>query len=383
MKYLVKGRVNRLKDKLNVLEKNQIIKNILAGSLLILFYFAIIHFDSLWSMLLTILSLIMPFIIGYGISFILRPLEHAIAFNLRFKKAKTNQTVAVFLSILIGLLVLALILLFIIPDLISSIINVSEQLPNLIRALQSFYEQFEFSEEVTSFIQNSITTAQQFLMNSLQSIITQLLSGAMDFTNLVVNFFLSITIAIYIGLNRSYFSVNAKRLSLALFGKMITKQLQGFCVISSEVFKQFFYSRGVSTLLLGMISVILLTLFNVNHALLIATFFGLFNLIPFFGMLFAMVTVIVFLMLVQIDAVINTVIILVLLKMVDHLFLSKKLYPQPVNLPTFWSLLALTIGVTFYGVLGLFISVPLFTILYVSIRNWMNQRKEMSEAYES
>ncbi|NLC42353.1 MAG: AI-2E family transporter [Erysipelothrix sp.] len=371
-----------MKHRLSAFEKKQVIKYVIAGSILVLFYFVMRNLDNLWSVLATLFRILTPFMMGYGISFLLLPLEKIIKGNLPLKKEKTKQVVAVFLSTIFALLAFAMIILFILPGLISSIITVSEQFPSLIASLQGFYESIEINENIAEFIQNSITQAQEFLINTLQSSITNVLSGAMDFTNILFNSFLAITVSIYVSLDREFFSRNAKKVSLALLGREITGHLTHFTRISSRVFKQYFYSKGASSLLLGFFAFVVLSMFSVKYALLIATVFGLFNLIPLFGFVISMFIIVIFLMLVQIKAVLTTVIVLVILKLIENVFVTKTLFGEPVSLPTFWVLIALILGNYSFGILGLFISVPIFTIFYISIQNWVENRKERVEADE-
>lgn len=363
-----------MKDKLSASEKRLIFRIVIIGLILMTFFFVMRNIDDLWRVLSTLFRMLMPFILGYGLSFILHPLEKKIKKHLPFEKDKVKQGVATLLSTLFAVLCFILIVLFILPDLISSIISVSEQLPSLLSSLQSFYESIEINENITNLIQNSITQAQQFLVNSLSTSITSVLSGALDFTNMFINLFLALTVSIYVSLDRTFFSRNAKKISLAIFGTKITQRLVQLSEISSEVFKQYFYSKGASSVLLGAISFLVLALIGIKHPLLIATVFGLFNMIPLFGFVASMFLITIFLMLVQIQAIISVLVILIILKLIENLFISKRWFGEAFSLPTFWVLVALVLGNYYFNIIGLFLSVPIATIIYIVIQNWVQNR---------
>lgn len=379
MKLVDNGWKQHMNEKISKTEKKQIIKNVIAGLILIVFFFALHNLDSIGSFIKTFFSIIAPIIWGYGLAFLLRPLQYIIESNLKFKKQSTNRFIATFISLIIFVIAFVLILLFILPDLIVTIISLSEQFPQLVQSLQSFYEGLDLSEEIRLFVQDSLTQIQQYLINTAQNSISTLITGALDFTNILVDSFMALAFSVYFSINREYIWRNFKKLSLAIFNDKTADRLVKMSHISSNVFKQFLYSKGASSLLLGIVSFVVLSLFNIKYALLISTIFGVFNLLPMFGIIFSLIITVVFLMLVQIDKVIIVTISLIILKAIENFFVTKTLFGDPVNLPSLWILIALIIGGYIYGPMGLFISVPIFTILYTTIKAWVDKKSHLDE----
>lgn len=369
--------------KLSKQEKSQILKNVIAGAILIFVFYLFRHLFDVWTLIKRILNVLSPFIIGFGFSFLLRPLQSLIERKLSFKSEKTNHRLAVVLSTLIGFLGVVAIVILVLPDLITSIVEVSEQLPNLMNTFNSYYQQIDVNPQIAQFLELLVVEVQDFLMLSLQDSIGIIVSGALDFTNVIVNFFMAIVVSIYVSSDPEFFNRNFKRLSLAVVGKKNTEKLVEITQVSSEVFKHFFYSKGGTSIVLFLISWVILELFGIKYSLLISIIFGLFNLIPIFGFVISYLIIAIYVLVTQINQLWVVTLVLLSLKLLENILVNRNVVERSTKLPTFWILVSLILAGYFFGFGGLIFSVPVFTIVYIMINRWVDKRSHREVTHES
>ena len=119
---------------------------------------------------------------------------------------------------------------------------------------------------------------------------------------------------------------------------------------------------------------VVLTVIRLPYALLIGVLIAFTALIPIFGA-FVGLAVGVFLMLMvnPMDALIFTITFFVLQQIEGNL-----IYPyvvgNSVGLPSIWVLVAVTVGGSMMGIVGMLIFIPLCSVLYALLRDGVNTR---------
>ena len=146
--------------------------------------------------------------------------------------------------------------------------------------------------------------------------------------------------------------------------------------LTERTFSSFLAGQCVEAVILGSMFFITLLILRLPYALLIGVLIAFTALIPVFGAFIGCaVGIFLMLMVSPIDALIFTVVFFVLQQIEGNL-----IYPHvvgnSVGLPSMWVLVAVTIGGSAMGVLGMLVFIPLCSVLYSLLRGVINRRLE-------
>lgn len=143
--------------------------------------------------------------------------------------------------------------------------------------------------------------------------------------------------------------------------------------ISETILRKFILGQLFAATYIFLFTMISLYLFKVKEYFIVALIAGIFELIPFIGAFLAFSISILFL----IDKGIVNVIIFVILATIAYQILAKIIYPNVVgkilNISVITVLISIMVGLKFYGIFGMFISVPMISILKVLIDRKLNR----------
>ncbi|MCI8271164.1 MAG: AI-2E family transporter [Erysipelotrichaceae bacterium] len=344
------------------------------AAIAILLYFLFSNFFTITSWLSSMFHLISPFIFGFAIAFLLnKPMMIIEAKVLKKMPLKANhkRSLAAVIAVILGILVVGLFLALLIPQLIDSIFSLMQNAPQYIEDFQVFINQmivrYELDvNQITALfgefdIFNRLTT---FFSDALPKMVTysyQLTSG-------VFNIFLSIMAALYILIDKEQLVRHVKVANYALFPKQVADYFVRLQRDANDVFNNFIIGKAIDSLIIGVLCYIGLTVLNLPYALLLSVIVGTTNMIPVFGPFIGAVPGIFILLLIRpIEAVYFALFILVL-QQFDGNILGPLILGDRLGLPSIWILFAVCVGGGLFGVIGMFIGVPVFAIVYAAIR---------------
>lgn len=344
------------------------------AAIAILLYFLFSNFFTITSWLSSMFHLISPFIFGFAIAFLLNKPMMIIEAKLLKKtplKANHKRSLAAVLAVILGILAVGLFLALLIPQLIDSIFSLMQNAPQYIEDFQVFINQmivrYELDvNQITALfgefdIFNKLTT---FFSDALPKMVTysyQLTSG-------VFNIFLSIMAALYILIDKEQLVRHVKVANYALFPKQVADYFVRLQRDANDVFNNFIIGKAIDSLIIGVLCYIGLTVLNLPYALLLSVIVGITNMIPVFGPFIGAVPGIFILLLIKpIEAVYFALFILVL-QQFDGNILGPLILGDRLGLPSIWILFAVCVGGGLFGVVGMFIGVPVFAIIYAAVR---------------
>ena len=155
------------------------------------------------------------------------------------------------------------------------------------------------------------------------------------------------------------------------------KTAQGICRVASltsSTFSSFVRGQCLEAVILGMMFVISMPLFRLPYAVLVGVLVAFTALIPVFGAFIGcVISALMILMVDPLKAVLFVALFLVLQQIEGNL-----IYPHvvgnSVGLPSIWVLVAVTVGGSLMGILGMLVFIPLASVCYALLRDWTNQR---------
>ena len=339
-----------------------------------------------------VVGLTAPFLIGGCIAFVLNVPMRFFERNLfTGKKATQNKRMrqmkrigSLLLTLVVVIGVIVVVLFMVVPELYNSFAAIgremtraitripqllndaAEMLPMFETEIDSLRESFlnvnwrEIGTVVRNFLQESN------ILSSTFSIATSVVSG-------VANTIIGIVFAIYILLQKENLGRQFRRLFYALLPEKHVDWFLRVCSLTSASFNSFLSGQCLEAFILAAMFFVSMSLLNMPYALVIAVLIGVTALIPIFG---AFIGCFVGVFLILIASPIKALWFLVLflvLQQVEGNVIYPRVVGGSVGLPSIWVLVAVTLGASLGGVLGILFAIPVVSVVYTLLREHVSR----------
>ncbi len=327
-----------------------------------------------------VLKLAMPIVVGIAIAFIInvpmRQIENKIFKIEKRKHKKLIRLISLLLSIVIIFGILALILFLIIPEFIEAIGALGKNLPNSLDWINNVIDKVSnISPVVEDYVKNinvgHLVSSVGINANNVINIIISFLSSAIS---KVVMFFFGFIIAIYILADKENLGRQAKKIIYAFFNTKVSDEIIRIYRLTNTTFTNFITGQCLDACLTGFEFFIILSIIKIPYALILGVLFAVTALIPYIG---AFITLVVGAILVAVSNPINAVwyiIVFFVLQQFDDNFTYPKIVGKSVGLPALWALIAVLIGGSIFGFIGMIISIPISSVLYTLLKEFVNYK---------
>ncbi len=351
-------------------------------SIAVLIAMFFLFFDRVVSVLDFLLSISFPFLLGIFIAFLLHKPTKLFEKKL-FGKTRLSKNKKRLLSIMISfILFLCIIVLFfgtIIPSLIDSFRQFSENFTsywqNLMDYATSLGTKFNISVKDIEQMLNEGKILDT-LTSTLTKYLPEIANYSVSFIRLVINLILALVSAFYILLDKESLVRGLKELNYALFDKNTANFLTAWTEDAKLVFEKYIVGSIIDSSIIGVSCYIGVTILQIPYAPMIGFVVGITNVIPVFGPFIGAIPVIVLLLLIDpIYALIFAIFILVL-QQIDGNVIKPIVLGDQLGISGFWILFSVTIGGGLAGVVGMFLGVPVFALIYAGVRDFSKTRLE-------
>ena len=222
-----------------------------------------------------------------------------------------------------------------------------------------------------------------YLQNYVVSNIGNMTSYIMSIGSSVATFFIALIISIYL-LNDSEYFIN---LSNKLYYLIFKKSKAGIKInytfhVIHEVFVKYLRGQLFEAFLVGVLSAIALSIVGIKYAIVIGIIGGICNMIPYVGPLVATVlAAIMGLLSGQPIKILYAIIAMQFVQQIDNNLLAPKIVGNSVGLHPVFTMMAILIGGSVGGLLGMLLAVPIAASCKVLFSNWYeNYMKDQNNA---
>lgn len=350
--------------------------------------------------LLTLLGMLTPFILGLCLAFVInvpmRSIEKHLFARRRWRQQKLalklKRPVSIVVTLLLFCLGLGVILFQIIPQVDETVRALSQKLPGFVTWLQKCTQQVSvWIPEIKEYVgnidfnwQTVIDAAMNFLQTGATSIVNSTVGIATGVFSGVMNVLLALVFAIYFLAQKEKLSAQFHHLMQAYLREKPYARLNRIAVIANTTFNKFITGQCTEAVIVGFMFFIVMSLLGFPYALLIAIVVGVTALIPMLGAYIGYVFALFLILVAVPEQAIWFTIVFVLLQQLDGNIVYPRVVGNSVGLPSIWVLVAVTLGGSLMGILGMLISVPICSIIYALTRESVRMRldKKQEEAKE-
>ena len=373
-----------------------------AISLSIIFFFLIYRFDGFGSAISTLTGILMPFIYGAVIAYLLKPVCNTIeGFLRRFIPERMKGLVSalsVALTILFGLLLIYALCMMIIPQLITSVTALYYTAQrNLAKFVQwaNHVEFIENNEQIMNMLNSAYDTLstnideliKTRLLPSMQNIVSGAAIGVLNVVTVAKNLVIGIIVAVYMLASRKRFTQQVKLIFYSVFkprwAQLIIEEIQ----YADKMFGGFINGKIMDSAIIGVLCYIGCLIFKFPSALLVSVIIGVTNVIPFFGPFIGAIPATLLILIQNPIKALWFILFVLVLQQLDGNIIGPKILGNTTGLSSFWVLFAILLFGGLWGFVGMIIGVPLFAVIYDVIKKLVvhglhrNNELEMLQTY--
>ena len=119
-----------------------------------------------------------------------------------------------------------------------------------------------------------------------------------------------------------------------------------------------------------------MTIMGIKYAPLLGFFIGLFNMIPYVGAIIATaISAIVTLITGGLSQAIWMLIVVIILQQIDANIINPRIVGKSLKISPLLVLFAVTFGVAYFGILGMFLAVPVIAVIKILIDDFIRYRE--------
>lgn len=352
----------------------------LLGTALILVYKFVSDFSTLCEIVKRVISVIMPFIMAIILAYLFyKPVAF---FEINFKKnrilSKIARPLSVFLTYSIAILLIVLLINWVIPPIKNSTTELINNLPTYLENTQKTIENAEEDSILKKLdikaIKDSITNIDVKSFISTERILDYA-GKVIGVFGVVFNIFVTIVVSIYLLLQRGAIKEFLKKCAKAMFDSPTYARVNKYFDKSNHILLDFIYCQIIDGIIVGVLVSIAMSIIGVKYGILLGTFIGLFNIIPYFGAIIAIViSVFITLFTGGINQALIMAVTVIILQQIDSNIINPKILGDGLKISPVLVIFAVTVGGEFFGIIGMFLSVPIVAIIKVLIMDFIEIR---------
>ena len=327
------------------------------------------------------MAMLKPFLIAICIAFVLNiPMKfyEEKVLDKIIKQPKKRRPLAIILTIITIIAIVVGLVLFIIPQLVESGATLVKNIPDYVKTLEMFMAEHFSKTEVFDELWNQVLSMGENIIKVVGqvtgSLVSQLVDITVGVTSTIINFFMGILIAIYILLSKEKLGIQAKKMLYAFFDRGKADKVMEVASISHNKFSKFITGQCIEAVILGGLCFIGMTIFSMPYALLVSTIIGVTALVPIFGALIGTIPAAFIIFMVEPMTAVWFVILIVVIQQIEGNLIYPMVVGNSIGLSAIWVLLAITVGGSTFGILGILIGIPLFGVLYTLLSTITNSK---------
>ena len=337
-----------------------------------------------------VVTLFSPFLVGLCLAFIINTLLvpfEKIWDKIPSKKggkvkAKLKRPVCLILSTLIVIGAVFAIIFMLIPELINTFSSLVKMLPDVAKKLEGWWidlrvwlEHYNIVLPALDFDTGKVLdTVNTFISNYGEKFINTTFHITTTIVTFVVNLVLAIVFSIYLLSQKETIGRQIKKVLYAVFRNDKVEKLLSVASLSNQSFSKFVAGQLLEAVIIGTLCFIGMLIFRMPYAGVISVLVGFTALVPVFGALIGTAVGAFLILLVNPMKALWFVVFIIVLQQVEGNFIYPKVVGKSVGLPGIWVLVAVTIGGGAFGIPGMLFGVPVCSVVYVLLKEFVAKR---------
>lgn len=355
-------------------------------------FLCIYHWSAFLFLLSALYSAATPLIIALAAAYIINiPMKwfEGIYFP-KSKKSKfirfTRKLFALIFSVILVLGIISLVILLVIPELVECIKLIISEIPTFAEKImqnkfisktlpESILNELkeinwrEHIEKIASIVVSGIGDAASIIITT----ITSIFSG-------IITAIISIILTVYLLLERDRIKFGCQIFLKTYLPRKINSKILYCAKIFNKTFHRYIVGQCAEAVILGLLCTLSMIIFRLPYAGMVGALIGFTALIPIAGAYIGAGISAVMIMTKSFPQAIFFLIMIIVLQQIEGNLIYPKVVGKTIGLPALWVLVAVTVGGSLMGVMGMLIGVPLTAGVYRIIKDDIRRKHASSQS---
>ena len=335
----------------------------------------------------TVTGILAPFVLGAGLAFILNvPMRSFEGMFSWVKNLSLRRVIALLLTLIAFALVLALVFWLLIPQVAATVQSLIPQMVDFFQNAQTWV--FDFLEnnlQLWELVQNNsnfqnfdwgklIEKAMSVVSSSLTTIANGAFSAIGSIFGAVVNAVIGIVFAVYCLFRKEILARQGRRLLYALLPEKIGDEAVRIFRLTNSTFSNFLSGQCIEVLILGCMFAVSMAIFRMPYIPLVSVLVAVTAFIPVVGAFVGCIFGAFFILVDNPLQAVWFIVMFLVLQQIEGNLIYPKVVGDSIGLPGMWVLVAVSVGGELFGVAGMFLMIPLVSVVYTLLREYTNAR---------
>ncbi|MBQ8803941.1 MAG: AI-2E family transporter [Tyzzerella sp.] len=340
-------------------------------------------------------NVILPFVLGGAIAFVINVPMHFMEekFFGRAKKAekkwalKLARPVSLLTTLILVIGVIGIVIFVVVPELGRTVMNLGKTLQDFVPQVQAWaIQMFQENEELVEWISSMefkwdeiLKSGMDFLRNGAGSVLGSTVEVAKSVVSGVSTFFIAFVFSCYILLQKEKLNVQVRKLMKAFMPDDWREIFLALGSVTYKTFSSFLTGQCVEAVILGTMFFVVMTIFRMPYTLLISVLIAFTALIPIFGAFIGCAVGAFLIFMINPAQALIFVGMFLVLQQIEGNFIYPHVVGNSVGLPSIWVLVAVSVGGSLMGLVGMLVFIPLTSVVYTLLRGIVNRRLGLKE----
>lgn len=343
----------------------------------------------------SVVSVLAPFVIGGVLAFILNVPMRAFERKLQWiKRPFFRRVVALVLTLLCAVVIIAIVVMLLIPELVESIKALGPKMEAAYNTISTSIKEMlakypELNDMVSKYLDiknydisalfnqaiGALGTGIGFLVPQAVNAVSTVVSG-------LITGFISIAFSFYTLFQKETLARQGRKVLYALLPESRADYVVRTLRLSNATFSNFLSGQCVEVCILGTMFAIAMSIFRMPYVPLISVLVAVSAFIPYVG---AWTGCIVGAFLILVSNPVQAfwfVVMFLILQGIENNIIYPRVVGNSVGLSGMWVLVAVAIGGELLGIVGMFLMVPITSVLYVLVQDAVNHRLSKKQVAE-
>lgn len=350
-----------------------------------------VNYRSLLGMAVTLFGMAFPFLLGAAIAFVMNVPMRWIEGKIRpGKPCRWRRGVSLVLTLVAVTGIVTTVMLVVVPEFFRTLMTLQSSVPAFLADMQdkltSWFAQYP---DVVTYIEQMEVDWEQlmqgvvgFLTTGAGSLLNTTFSAAKSIVSGVTAFGIGLVFAIYILLQKETLGRQTSKLVRACLPQQLADNVLRTAGLAESIFSSFLTGQCVEAVILGMMFFITLSVLRMPYELLIGVLIAFTALIPIFGAFIGCAVGAFLILMVSPMQALAFICVFLVLQQLEGNLIYPHVVGNSVGLPSIWVLVAVTLGGSMMGITGMLIFIPLVSVFYTLLREWVNERLAQKDRKE-
>ena len=377
------------------MKKEDLIKN--RKVLMVALLLVVVLFWSRISEALSFLTgILKPFILGGALAFILNLplsfLEKKVFRNLKGRGEKFKRPLSIFLSLVFVLLLILILLLTVVPEVISAFESIISSIPSLVTRVENWNNDVltpvlknnpELLKSLETNWDSLLSKSLSFLIDGLSALLSSTLVAANSLISSITSFVVALIFAIYVLGDKERLERQFRSLLKAYTSKETEEYVLHVFSVLHRSFSSFISGQCLEAVILGSIFILVLSILRFPYSVMIGVVVMFSALLPIVGAFIACFFGAFIILLSSPVKALYFVVIFLIIQQLENNLIYPRVVGSSVGLPALWVFFAVTLGGALFGVVGMLFFIPVFSAVFVLLKEDVGRRIRLKEEKEN